>query len=114
MMDNPLAIEIRLDAIDGGIALCRYYAGEALRLVDSGATNPDLILAGRLLNWLQQRPEDAVYLAKIYQAGPRPIRDQATAGRIIRILEDHGWVRRVRKPIELDGALRKEAWLLIR
>ena len=114
LVANLQATEIGSDAIEGGIVLARYYAGEALRLVDGGATDPDLIFAERLLEWLQQRPDDAVYLAKIYQAGPRPIRDKATAVRIMGILEDHGWVRRARKALELDGAMRKEAWWLVR
>jgi hypothetical protein len=99
----------------GGIGLARYYAAEALRLVDSGLATPDLLLAEKLLRWLGADPQrTATHLREIYQFGPSGIRDKQTAARIVAILEDHGWLRRLKPGALLDGARRRDAWKLVR
>jgi hypothetical protein len=46
---------------------------------------------------------------------PRSTKGRAAfATRIASILEDHGWLRRFHKPVEIDGMKRRDAWEVIR
>lgn len=108
---DPDAAEIGTAALKGGMILAYYYAAEALRLVAAGQTDPDLILAEKLLAWLHANPKRyATHLAEIYQRGPRGIRDKGTAVRIVGILVDHGYLRAMKQGSEVDGKRRREAW----
>jgi hypothetical protein len=112
---DPDAGEISVAFMEGGIELGRYYAAEALRLVAAGSTHPDLILAEKLLRWLHVGlAREVTHLREIYQYGPGAIRDRATALRILTILEEHGWVRRLRKGAVIDGSRRRDVWQVIR
>jgi hypothetical protein len=114
LVADPDASEIGLEAMAGGIELARYYAAEALRLVEAGLTHPDLVLAEKLLRWLHADPDrDAVHLAEIYQLGPNAIRDKQTALRIVTILVDHGWLRPLKPGTEVDGRRRRDARRII-
>jgi hypothetical protein len=98
-----------------GIELSKFYAQEALRLFEAGATDTDLAVGERLLQWLQQTwTEELVSLPDIYQRGPRPIRDQRTARKIVEILQDHGWLEPMAGGGEVDGVRRKEVWRIIK
>jgi Protein of unknown function (DUF3987) len=84
--------EISAAELEAGIVLAEHYATEALRLCEGSRMNRDLHLAQRLLNWLRHNwSEWAVSLPDIYQRGLNAIRDQATAEKIVKILEGHGW-----------------------
>ena len=103
--------EITEDSMLQGINLARYYATEALRLQAAGAMDPDIVLAEQLIDWLHTTwNEPLVSLPTIYQNGPRAIRDKKTAKRIAKILEDHGWLSRVKGGAEVRGVTRKEVW----
>lgn len=115
-LGGTLALVENLDAgtigkhhIEAGIELAQFYLSEALRLFNSAAMNPDLLLAKKLLNWVRSRGTP-LYLRAVYQYGPNSIRDKETARRIVRILEGHGWIRRIKDGAEIDGAHRREAW----
>ena len=95
-----------------GIELARHYGIELLRLGEAAAVAPDLRLAQRLLAWWQTRPDPRVHLAQAYQ-GLNFIRDATTARRIVPILEEHGWISRLRPGTVLDGSTRREAWTLV-
>jgi hypothetical protein len=107
------AEEVGDAAMEAGIVLARHYAQEALRLADAGLTNPDLLLAERLLAWLHGRSEDRLHMVKVYQHGPGAIRDKDTARRIVGILEQHGWLRRLPPETVVDGAPRRDAWEVV-
>jgi hypothetical protein len=113
MYADPNAIDVTAEAMAGGIALAQHYAEELLRLRGTAAVSPDLQLAARLLVWWQARPDPRCHLAEIYQRGLNAIGDAATARRIVEILEEHGWVRRLPTGTVLDDASRREAWELI-
>jgi len=108
LVDDLTAGEIRVKQIEAGITLVQFYPAEALRLVEAGTANPDLILAEKLLAWAQQ--SEHIYPLRICQYGPNGIRDKQTAHRIASILEEHGWLRRVAGGLELDGAYRRDVW----
>lgn len=118
-MTDDIDVElISRHPIDAGIALARYYLSEALRLFDSARTDPDLILAEKLLTWLKGRYDPnggsgnglLVYPVLLYQYGPNGLRDKTKAKKIIGILENHGWLFEVEEGAEVDGKHRKEVW----
>lgn len=111
LVDDLHVAEVGDRDLAAGIELVEHYAGEALRLADDGASNPDLRLAERTLAWLRTGwPEAAVSLPDLYQRGPRAIRDQATARRMVGILEDHGWLARLPRGALVAGTFRREVW----
>lgn len=110
---DPDAVEIGAHETANACALVEYYAGEMLRLGETARIDPDLLLADRLLSWWRARPDPRCYAVAIYQTGPNPLRDAATARRIIGVLEGHGWVKRLPIGTEIDGAPRREAWCLV-
>ena len=87
------ALALTRVAIESGIELSQYYLNEARRLLGAASEDSNLVLAERLLAWLQKRGESPLRLRTIYQSGPNPIRKKATAERAMRTLQDHGWVR---------------------
>ena len=115
-----LVEDLNVPAITGehlaaGIRLAEHYAGEALRLFQAGRSDPDLLLAQRTLDWLQKKwRESHLGLSDLYRLGPNAIRDKKTASRMIRILEDHGWVVPMKDGAEVGGQHRREAWRIVR
>jgi hypothetical protein len=85
--------EISADDMVAGIEIAEYHANEALRLYRTGRTNPDLVHAQTLLDWLQ-RPKTGspVTLRDIYRLGPNSIREKAVAEKLVNILIDHAWL----------------------
>jgi hypothetical protein len=96
-----------------GIMLAQHYAAELLRLQGACAVAPDLRLAHQLLAWWQRQPDPRCHLAAVYQRGPNPLRDSATARRIVDILEKHGQVRHLPAGTMLEGSPRRDAWELV-
>ena len=109
LVENINAIEISDSNIQSGITIVQFHLDEALRLFNSSADNPDLILAETLLAWarVQGKP---IYPGLIYQFGPNAIRDKATAERIISLLVGHGWFRPIVGGAEVDGKKRRVAY----
>jgi hypothetical protein len=98
-----------------GIILAEHYSAEALRLFEAGQVDPDLVLAQKLLSWLRVTWTEAnVSLPDIYQNGPNAIRDKTTASRLVSILADHGWLRRVEGGAEVNGHFRRDVWTIVR
>jgi len=115
MAQDPDQAELSGEDMARGIELAKFYANEALRLHETGTTDPDLLLAQRLCGWLNSTwEEDLISLPDIYQKGPRPIRDKATAKRVVGILEDHGWLHSLRGPADVAGSRRREVWQIVR
>ena len=110
LTDDIHTREIPLDKMAGGIELAKHYTAEALRLYHVGMTDPDLVLAERLLEWLREQGCPYVWLTHIYQRGPSPIRDAKTAKPIVRILEDHHWLEPVVGGMVIDGKSHRDVW----
>ena len=112
LVDKLSAFQVDAEQLQAAIVLARYYATEALRLFDGGKTDPTLRAAEVLLRWLQTGWHGpSVSLPDIYQRGPNAIRDKATAKRLVRVLEDHGWLLYM-GPGVVDGHRRRETWLI--
>jgi hypothetical protein len=115
LVNNIGATEVDASQMQSGIELAQHYCAEALRLFGASQIDADLKLAQRLLEWLHATwHEPAVSLPDVYQKGPTAIRDKAMANRMMAILEDHGWVRRIKNGAIVAGQQRREAWLIIR
>jgi hypothetical protein len=110
---GPDCVEVSPEAMANGIELAQHYAGEMLRLHGAAAVASDLKLAQRLLIWLQARGAPLFHLAEVYQRGLNTLGDAATARRIVSVLEDHRWLKRLEPGTEVDGKPRREAWKLI-
>jgi hypothetical protein len=92
--------------------LIRYYLTECLRLKAGAHINRDLVLAQRVWAWIKTKcSEPAIYPAAVYNACTiREIRDRSNALRIIRILEEHGYLSRVSERVKIAGSWRSEVW----
>jgi hypothetical protein len=110
---DPETVEVPAWAMAGGTELAQHYAAELFRLIGTASVSADLRLAQRLLAWWQARSEPRCHLANIYQRGLNAIGDAATARRIVAVLEEHGWLRRLPGGTVLDGSPRREAWELV-
>ena len=110
---NPDAMHVDAQSMACGIALTQHYAAEMLRLQGGASVSPDLRLAARLVTWWQERPDPRCHLAAIYQTGPSALRDAAIARRIVGVIEEHGWVRRLSPGTEVGGSARRDAWELV-
>ena len=54
-----------------------------------------------------------ISLADIYQLGPNPIGDAATARKMVGMLEAHGWLSSVQGGAVVNGVPRRECWRII-
>jgi len=107
------ASEVSRDDMHSGLALAYYYLKEATRLIDVSSTDTDLNLADDLRVWLLARPSKTFLTADVQQRAPRrEMRTKAMAVKLLGILEDHGWVRRMPDGTVVDGVPRKSAWML--
>lgn len=113
LVKNIDATFIPPEHVKAGIVLARFYLTEALRLFHAAKTNPDILLAEKVLAWLKAREGSSpqvISLPCVYQTGPNAVRDKATAARCMAILGDHGWVRPVEGGAEIDGKKRRQVW----
>jgi hypothetical protein len=107
-------LELSSAHIQAGISLAEFYAGEALRLFSVGHFDQDLQTAQTLLDWLQASwHENRISLPDIYQGGPNAIRDLHSAMKVVRILEDHGWLKPIEGNVRINGKVRKQAWEIV-
>jgi len=108
VIENPAAAVIDLPQVHAGIALMDYYLTEQLRIQETGAADPDIRMAEKLLDWA--RGYKVVYLSQIYRLGPNAIREAETAKRLCRLLEEHGWLSRIEGGAVIEGVHRREVW----
>ena len=112
VIENPAATVIELPQVHAGIALMDYFLTEQLRILETGAADPDIRLAERLLAWA--RGFEVIYLRLIYRHGPNAIREAETAKRLCRLLEEHGWLSRIEGGAVIEGIHRRNAWRVCR
>ncbi|MBM3489985.1 MAG: DUF3987 domain-containing protein [Alphaproteobacteria bacterium] len=115
LVDDLCVFELSGPHMAAGIRLAEHYAVEALRLFEGGRADGELLLAARLLDWVQTEwPEPLISLPDIYQRGPNAIRDGKTARRLMGVLVEHGWVAPVPGGGVVCGVWRREAWRVVR
>jgi hypothetical protein len=114
LIADPAASEIEAATLADAISLAKYYLGEAVRLVASGAIDPELRLAESLLEWLHAQPGKVIGLRDIYRLGPNAIRQADKARRVMAVLCGHGWATPMPDGAEIEGQRHKEAWEIVR
>jgi hypothetical protein len=99
----------------------RFQIGTGGRLPSESAlfgvarVRAELHLAQRLLDWLlQDWLEPVISLIEIYQQGPNPIREKATAQKLVDILVEHGWLEKIPEGAVVAGQRRRDAWRIVR
>lgn len=109
--NNPDATEIDVGTTQNAIELVWWYLREALRLNEAAMTSPDLALAEKLLDWIDEKyGPDFISAPDVYQNGPNGLRTKAKAEAIIKILVEHDWLRLVEGTQEIDGQKRRKAY----
>lgn len=114
LFENIESVSIDEVKMRSATALVKYYLYEALRLNNMAQIPQELQTANKLLNWLKKQPDRYIYPAKVYRKGPNSIRDKNAAKLALKTLEEHGHLVKCSNPMELDKALRKEVWEIIR
>jgi len=112
-VSDPDALHIDLDTMRDAIKLTNYYLMEWIRIMDEAGVDPDIHLAETLLEWLKDSGESYIYPRKIYQFGPNSLRNKKDTMRIMLILENHGHVIKLDKPMKLEGSNRKDVWRIV-
>lgn len=110
LVDDPVAMAVNETMLANGITLAKHYLSEANRLTAAGLTDPSLLAAQRLLDWLHEKSHELIGLKTIYQNGPNGLRDASSARSIMAILVDHGWVEKIDHGTEIEGKFHREAW----
>lgn len=96
------------------IKLGEYYAQEALRLFFEGVINPDILLAEKFIDWLKNNwQEENISLPDIYQRSLNSVNTKSKALKIVKILEDHGWLKKNQDKLMINNHLRKDTWKII-
>jgi hypothetical protein len=119
LIEDLSATEISAEKLAAAIDLAQYYASEAIRIRETSAIGEELVTAERLLKWLhkgwgeEQSGNTLISLPDIYQFGPRPIHDRATAQKMVMLLMEHGWLVKA-DPASINGKHRREVWRIVR
>ena len=114
LYDDLNCLEISEGYMKAGILLAQYFSQEALRLKDMRASDKDLNLAQRLLDWIKEKQYREIPLQDIYQLAPiTEIRNAARARKVMAILTEHGHVFKIEKGKDINGVHRKEVWGII-
>jgi hypothetical protein len=95
IVEDLHAREIGLPAMQGAVTLADWYVGEAFRLKQAGRTDPKLLRAAKLLEWLQSQPDGKASFRGIIQFGPNAMRTKASIEEALAILAGHGWITEV-------------------
>jgi hypothetical protein len=85
------------DTMTDAVTLMRWYVGEALRLHRAGRTDPGLLRAQRLLDWLQARPDAEIDFRDIMRLGPNEVRQKSAADNAVTTLVDHHWLAEIKE-----------------
>ncbi len=115
LVDNPNAKEISAATFKRAETIASYYADEALRLFEHGASSVEINQAEKVLKWLHERwGKPVVGLAHIYQLGPNSVRNVAAAREAMAILGQHYLVVRLDGGAKIDGKRYKDAWEIVK
>ena len=110
VVEDPNASIITVANVHRAIQLMRFYLGATERLITGGQLDPLLVKAQQLLDWLHKKKHSLIYVELIYQKGPCFVRQASEALPLIRILEKHGWLIRMKAGSVVDGKSRQQAW----
>lgn len=89
------ASQISAEIMTAAVRLTTWYTDEALRLQQACRTDPTLLRAKALLDWLGNRNEAAVKFSDVLRLGPAPTRTKKEADAAVRTLIEHNLVEEV-------------------
>ena len=92
IVDDRVATEIGAETMKSALTLADWYVNEAVRLQSAARTDPRLVRAQQLLDWLRPRDQDEITSREIGKLAPPPFRTKAGADEAIGILKLHGWL----------------------
>lgn len=92
VIEDVHAREIEADSMDAAITLTDWYVAEAVRLQRSARTDPELLHAQALLDWLRAQGGRDVEFREVLRLGPSATRTKRAADKALGILKAHGWV----------------------
>lgn len=105
---------VALEAMQDGITLARYYAGEALRLAESRLTDTATCYAEKVRLWLLACWEhEAISIPDLQNRGPRCVRNLQYCNKTVAILAQHGWLIPLEGGAVINGKSRKTAWQIV-
>jgi hypothetical protein len=97
LVEDLRATEIGQPAMVSAVALVDWYLTEALRLNAAGRTDPAILQAKALLEWMQDRVGDGgeVFFRDVLRLGPSATRRLDAAEAALKVLARHGWTEEV-------------------
>jgi hypothetical protein len=95
IVEDLRAKEIGLEHMEGALMLADWYVNEALRLQQAGRTDPKLIKAAKLLEWLKGQPDGEASISTILTRGPNEMRTKAPVEEYLKVLASHGLVTEI-------------------
>jgi hypothetical protein len=105
VVQDASAAEIQEAEMANAVTLVDWYIGEELRLAASSMTDPAVIRAKRLLDWIKAQNAGAISLRDICRLAPAELRSKDAAERACKILVDHGWLS--------EQSQRPRAWAVV-
>ena len=90
------AKDIAAATMRDAVKIAAWYVNETRRLQQGGRTDPMLVRAQRLLDWLRTRGSE-VDVREILRLGPPAERSKKAAEQSLAILRSHGWVKLISK-----------------
>jgi hypothetical protein len=95
IVDSIHQPEIGMDAMTSALALADWYVAEAVRLQRAARTDPRLIRAQQLLEWMRERHSDVIDFRDVVRLGPSALRTKTAADEAFAVLAAHGWIEEV-------------------
>lgn len=109
------ALQVEPCDMADAIELAQYYLSEASRLIGATAVSAEIDRAEVLCRWLLlswSYPE--ITVRDVVQYGPNSLRETIKVRAALFFLEKHGWLERLAEGVVVRGAVRKEAWHIVR
>jgi hypothetical protein len=85
------------------VIIVGWYLVETLRLQRAGRTDPKLVRAQQLLDWLQANGPE-IEVRDILRLGPASERSKSALEETLAVLRSHGWVREISKRPHRDSS----------
>ena len=107
------AVSVERIEMEQAIELARFYLNEAKRLVDIAIVSRELQMAEELRKWIIKNNKDGyLLLSDVIQSGPNNIRDKLTASKMVKILEEAGWLVKLGDGTIVRAKRRRNAYRL--
>jgi hypothetical protein len=112
LIEDPDAGVIQPETIDRAAVLTQHYLREAARIVGTASVPPSIRHAEALRDWCHRDQINYLHSGAALQYGPTCIRDAAAFNAAIGALERTGWAMRIEGGHQIDGAMRRKAWVI--